>query len=113
MDNYLNQVNYLTDSMSSITDIATTTPMFYKCENCDSLFSYTIDTLLIKFKEQLIYDVKSFKKIHIFKNYINPTIINPDNGLFFCGECIGIDNKGNCYVDIAKQCPTIVGIDEL
>jgi len=113
LSNYLNQVDYLNDSIDTLCSKALSTSAYYKCPRCSLKYTYTIDEVVNKFKEQLIFDIKKYRKIHIFKNYINPMIIKPDNGLLFCGLCAGIDNKGNCYVDIIKQCPFKVKNNEL
>lgn len=112
MENYLAKVDYLKDSIDNITNIATSTPLYYTCTMCGGKQEHSLSEVITKFKQQLILDVKTFRKIHIFRNFINPLAINPDNGMAYCGNCIGVEN-GNCYIDVIKQCPFKEGSDEL
>lgn len=105
LSTFLEKVNYLDDSIDDIKKQASNIYIEYFCSFCDIHYNYTLEEVFDKFIERVVYDVKNYRKIHIFKNYINPTIINPDSGMVFCGQCTGIDNLGNCYLDIQKQCP--------
>ena len=110
---FLEDVDYMSDSIDNIKAKASNLSVNYFCSYCDLQYSYTIDTIINKFLERVEYDIKNYRKIHIFKNYINPLLIQPDNGIIYCNNCTGIDNLGNCYIDIHKQCPYGVKKDEL
>lgn len=104
---YISKVDYINDDDSFIFTTALNTPLIYRCINCDSTFKYTFKDLEIKRQESVRADVRRFRKIHVFKNIINPGSINPDNGLVFCNVCDGVDNSGNCYKDIIAVCPFV------
>lgn len=107
LEEYLQKVDYIKDTINHITDVALKTPLLYKCVQCGTIFKYSWPELEIKIRESLCKDVKRYRKIYVFKNIINPGSINPDSGLIFCGICDGVDNLGNCYVDITKLCPFV------
>ena len=107
LEEYLHKVDYIKDDINYITNTALQTPLFYKCIRCSKIFKYTWQELEAKLRQAVSRDVKRYRKIHVFKNVINPININPDNGLVFCGICDGVDNSGNCYNDIIKVCPFV------
>lgn len=113
IETFISKVDYLKDDLDFIKDTARNISIDYFCPFCEIKYSYFLDDVITKFVDRIVYDVKNFRKIHIYKNYINPTIVNPDNGLLFCGKCLGTDNFGNCYLDIYKQCPLKDGSYEL
>jgi hypothetical protein len=81
------------------------TYIVFKCLSCNSLYKLTYEEWFEKVKFKIAESAMHARRLEIFKEHINPYIIDPDNGLEFCGKCPGIDNEGNCYVDIIKQCP--------
>ena len=105
LDNYLAKVNYVTDDIGKICDIALNSYLTYVCNSCTKQTDYTIAEVELKLREDLTFEVKKYRKSHVFRNIINPLYIDPDNGLEYCGRCLGVDNEGNCYSDIIKQCP--------
>lgn len=79
--------------------------LIFKCLKCDATCNLTYKEWFDQVKQKIARDVLYSTRQELFKKHINPHIIDPDNGLEFCGQCPGVDNEGNCYVDIIKQCP--------
>ena len=104
---YLLKVDYVNDKISDICDTAKDIPLVYKCISCSAKFKYSFKELEQKRRESIHADIRRFRKIHVFKNVINPASINPDNGLEYCNICDGVDNAGNCYKDIISVCPFV------
>ena len=100
----LGDSNYLKDTIKDIQERWLSNYLIYSCDFCKKTFKYTIIEVEKKVREGIARDVMSFRKLNMFKKEINPKTIDPDNGLEYCGQCDGVDRKGNCYVDIIKQC---------
>ena len=105
LNTFLSKVDYLKNDIPFIKETASKIEVGYYCGFCEGTFNFTFDEIFEKFLDRIVYDVKKYRKIHIFKNYINPHSINPDNGMIYCGACLGVDELGNCYNDIYLQCP--------
>lgn len=105
INEYLHKVDYINDSDDFILDTAMSTGLVYRCINCKKTYKYTFRDLELKRRESIRADVRRYRKIYVFKNIINPGSVNPDNGLFECNLCDGVDNLGNCYKDIIAVCP--------
>ena len=113
LDVFLSDVDYLKDDSVSKQEKATNLKVDYFCNFCNKKYQYNINDIITNFLHRIEYDVKNYRKLYIFKNHINPMSINPDNGMIFCNNCSGVDNLGNCYIDIYKQCPARINKDEL
>lgn len=107
LEEFLSKVSYTKDSIDKICNVSLETPLMYKCVKCGSKVNYNFREVEEKFKETLCKDIKKYRKIYVFRNVLNPNNINPDNGLTYCGICDGVDDEGNCYVDIYKICPLV------
>ena len=108
LEEYLHNVDYVKDDIEHIAKTALQTPLLYKCIRCSKVFKYTWKDLELKLRQAVFKDVKRYRKIYVFKNFVNLAVINPDNGLTFCGICDGADNAGNCYKDIINICPFVI-----
>lgn len=105
IENYVNKVDYVRDDLGKICDIALNSYLTYGCTNCTYKANYTMAEVELKIRQDLTQEVKKYRKTHVFKKVINPLYIDADNGMEFCGRCLGIDNEGNCYKDVILQCP--------
>lgn len=101
----LKDINYLKDDLIKIQDRWFSSKMTFECKACANVEKYTFEELCTKVKEDIARDVMTVRRTHMINSgQINPSSIKPDNGIEFCGICNGIDEKGNCYVDLIKQC---------
>jgi predicted nucleic-acid-binding Zn-ribbon protein len=105
LDNYVAKVDYIRDGLDKICDIALNSYLTYRCTSCLYQTNYTMAEVELKLREDLTLEVKKYRKNHVFRNVINPLYIDQDSGLEFCGRCLGVDDEGNCYIDVIKQCP--------
>lgn len=105
LEEYLSKVDYTTDTFDKIGEIAINSPLIYLCIQCKEKFKYTISELEAKMRETVYKDVKAYRRSYVFKKIISPASIDVDSGLMYCGNCIGVDNEGNCYKSIINVCP--------
>lgn len=104
MEEYLKDADYLVDNIGKIVESSLQQYLIYRCVNCESVYKFTYKEWE-KLKRRLIAEeVMEIRKRHMFRNEINPNIINADNGIDFCGQCSGYFNDGSCLKDIVKQC---------
>jgi hypothetical protein len=108
LENYLPKVDYINNSLDYVCSAALAMTLMYDCVYCDKKFKYSFEDLNNKLRESVVNDVKKYRKIYVFKNILTPTLINPDNGIDYCGLCDGADNLGNCYIDVIKICPFVL-----
>jgi hypothetical protein len=93
----------LVDSTGKLIEASIQQYLIYTCIKCGKNYKFSYKEWEKRFRMQIAEDAMHVRKAEMFKQ-LNPYIIDPDNGLEFCGQCDGIDNEGNCYVDIIKQC---------
>ncbi|HLD90913.1 MAG TPA: hypothetical protein VI911_07875 [Patescibacteria group bacterium] len=77
--------------------------LVYRCINCEKLFNLTYKDWESQIRKQLAEEIMHLKRRISFRS-LDPYIIDPDNGLTFCGQCPGYDNLGNCFLDIVTRC---------
>lgn len=103
LDSCLKDLDYLRDSKEFIQDKWLSNYLVYRCVNCRKKFKYTFKEVERKVRETVSKDVIQFRKVQMFKK-IDHSLVDPDNGFEYCGQCEGVDKQGNCFVDIIKQC---------
>jgi len=103
-EEYSKDMDYLVDEVGYLVESTIQKYLIYKCSNCGATYRFTYKDWekLIRIKVAKV--AMSLRKQKMFAEDINPMIIDPDNGLEYCGQCDGYDNEGNCLVDIIKQC---------
>ena len=102
MDEYLKDMNYLVDKNGNLLDSSIQCYIVYVCVRCGHKRKISYKDWEEMFRKKLAKEAMQIRKQKMFKT-LNPYIIDPDNGMEFCGQCDGIED-GNCYVDIIKQC---------
>lgn len=105
IENYVQKVDYIRDDFDKICDIALNSYLTYSCLSCTIQTNYTIAEVELKIREDLTQEVKRYRKGHVFRNVVNPLHIDHDSGMEYCGRCLGVDDRGNCYKDVIRQCP--------
>lgn len=105
IDEYLKDADYLIekDSGKLITE-SIQQYLIYRCLTCNKIYKYTYKEWEAKYREKLAIQVMEIRKQKMFAEEINPQLVDPDNGLEFCGQCSGYAGDGYCLVDIIKQC---------
>ena len=103
-DEYLKDMNYLVDENGQLLDSAIQQYLMYKCVDCNELYKLTYKEWEKLFRKKLAEEIMYARKAKMFRDELNPDIIDPDNGFEFCGQCDGNDGEGNCFTDIIKQC---------
>lgn len=104
LESFLQEVDYIKDDLGEICDIAVNNYIIYKCQQCGTTYRYTLPEVEQKFREQIAHEVKIVRKRYVMKHDVPVGTVDPDNGLEFCGRCVGVDDEGNCFTDIIKQC---------
>lgn len=104
VDNYTKEVDYKTQPLDFIMEKVLANYLLYVCSSCDKKYKYTYKELERKLRESVSKDVVGAKKAKMFREDINFDLIKPGCGVEYCGQCTGIDNKGNCSLDLIKQC---------
>ena len=105
IDEYLKDADYLIDKDSGkLIDNSIQQYLIYRCSICNKVYKYTYKEWEAKYREKLAMQVMEIRKQKMFAEDINPQLIDPDNGLEFCGQCSGYAGDGYCLVDIIKQC---------
>lgn len=77
--------------------------LIYTCSGCKEIYKFTYKDWEERFRKEISKQAMEIKKMIAFKS-INPSTINADNGLEFCGQCSGYAGDGYCLVDIIRQC---------
>jgi len=103
-DSYMSDVNYLVDETGSIVEKSLQQFLVYKCQICGSSYKFTYREWEKRYREKIAREVMEVRKQHMFSTVINPQMIDPDNGIEFCGKCSGYFGDGTCLVDVIKQC---------
>lgn len=80
--------------------------MYYVCNRCNSLYKLTPVEVEDKIRDFMANIALKMKRAYIMEQ-INFKEVDPDNGIEFCGKCVGYDGKGTCLKDIIKQCPLL------
>ena len=104
LQDYLRRVNILEDDIDLVLGDSVESPLAYVCEGCGSQYRYTYKDVIEKVKLLLKWDIMNIRKANMLKNDINFMSIKPGCGIEYCGQCSGVDGKGNCSVDLIKQC---------
>ena len=102
-DEYLKDMSYMVDVNGKLLDSSVQQYLIYMCIKCGESYKLSHKEWEKRFRKKIAEDTMHVRKVEAFKK-MNPYIIDPDNGLEFCGQCDGIDKEGHCYVDIIKQC---------
>ena len=79
---------------------------YYVCTNCNESYKLTPIEFDRKVREFITEMALKMKRARIMEQ-INWSMVDQDSGLEYCGQCQGYDEKGNCLVDIIKQCPLL------
>jgi len=103
-DEYLKDVGCMVDESGRLIEDTIQQYLIYRCQNCNSTFKLTYKEWERLFRMKVAWEVMQLKKALMFRNEINMLLVNPDNGITFCGQCDGVDSEGNCYNDVIKQC---------
>ena len=103
---YLETMKYEVIHKGSLVNENVPLYMYYVCIKCNSGCKLTPVEFEGKIREHMAYTALKIKRANIMEQ-IDPHKIDPDNGMEYCGECIGYDSHGSCLVDIIKQCPLL------
>lgn len=104
---YTEDANYMIDEVGKIIEETLQQYLIYTCMNCNTQYNLTYKEWELRTRERLAKEVMEARKFNIFKGVVDPSKVDPDNGLEWCGKCSGVDNEGNCYSDIIKVCTII------
>jgi hypothetical protein len=101
---YMKDMDYFVDEEGKLQEASIQQYLYYQCTKCRKVFKFTYKDWEKRMRLRIAKDAMMFRKQKMFAEDINPYIIDPDNGLEYCGQCDGYDGEGNCLVDIIKQC---------
>ncbi len=101
-DKNIKDMNYVVNEDGEFLESAIQQYLIYVCIKCGKKYNLSYKEWEKRFRKKIAEETMHVRKAEAFKQ-MNPYIINPDNGLEFCGQCDGIED-GNCFVDIIKQC---------
>ena len=104
MDYYMDTMQYTIERVGNINYDQIPLFTFYKCHGCKKEYKFDVKEYELRVKKTLVEMALKIKRSELLSS-INPYNIDPDNGMEFCGICEGYDQKGNCFVDMVKQCP--------
>ncbi len=105
LSEYLTKVDYVKDDINKTCDIAISSFLVYKCLGCNKTFKYTLKEVEFMIRQTITKDIKRYRKSQVSKQLYQLTLVDPDNGMDYCGLCDGVDGEGNCFVDMFPQCP--------
>ena len=103
VDEYNKDMDYIVEDEEKIVESSLQQYLMYKCRLCEKVYKFTYKEWEKRYREKVAMEVMEVRKHRVFKA-MNPQIIDPDNGLEYCGQCSGYAGDGNCLVDIIKQC---------
>lgn len=101
---YREDMNYLVRDADEIVEDSIQQYLVYKCLGCGKIYKFTYKDWEKKYRLKIAWNVMEARKQEMFSKEINPEIIDPDNGLEYCGQCSGYSGDGYCLVDVIKQC---------
>lgn len=104
LQEYLSRINLLKGDIDDVLGESVESPLVYVCTNCEHKYRYTYKDVIEKIKLLLRWDIMNIKKADMLKKDISFELIKPGCGVEYCGQCSGVDGKGNCSVDLIKQC---------
>ncbi len=104
LDEYMKDADYLVDDKGKIVEDSIQQYLIYKCLLCEETYKFTYKEWEAKYRKVVAQMAMEMKKQIMFSKNINPQIINPDNGVEYCGQCSGYVGDGHCLVDVIKQC---------
>lgn len=104
LQDYLKNINVLEDDLDKVLGDSIESPLVYVCSGCENTYKYTYKDVIEKIKLLLRWDLMKLRKSNMLRHDINFDLIEPGCGVEYCGQCSGIDNKGNCSVGLIKQC---------
>jgi hypothetical protein len=100
---YYLDADYLVDDVGKIIDETLQQYLVYKCTYCNKIYKLTYVDWEYRVREKIAKDIMLARKFNVFKNIVDPSKVDPDNGLEWCGKCDGIED-GYCFTDIIKVC---------
>ena len=103
MDEYNKDMDYIVEDEKKIVESSLQQYLMYKCRLCEKVYKFTYKEWEKRYREKVAMEVMEVRKHKMFKE-LNPQIVDPDNGLEYCGQCSGYAGDGNCLTDINKQC---------
>lgn len=101
---YTKDMNYLVTKDGKLDVSTIQVYVIYRCLKCNKLYRFTHKDWEELIRIKIAKMTMDIRKQRMFAKDINPLLIDPDNGLEYCGQCDGYDGEGNCLVDIIKQC---------
>ena len=103
-DEYLKDMAYMVDEEGRLIEDTIQQYLIYRCQGCNSTYKLTYKEWEKLFRLKVAWEVMQLRKAKMFRQEVNMLLVNPDNGIEFCGQCDGVDKEGNCYKDVIKQC---------
>jgi hypothetical protein len=103
-EEYGKDMDYLVDEVGHLVESTIQKYLVYRCISCDATYRFTYKDWEKHIRVKVAKIAMDLRKQKMFAEDINPMMIDPDNGLEYCGQCDGYDGEGNCLVDIIKQC---------
>jgi hypothetical protein len=103
-EEYSKDMDYLVDEAGHLVESTIQKYLIYRCVVCGINYRFTYKDWEKRIRIKVAKMAMDLRKQKMFAEDINPMIIDPDNGLEYCGQCDGYDGEGNCLVDIIKQC---------
>jgi hypothetical protein len=104
LEEYLTRNSLLKGDIDDLLGETIESPLVYVCINCKNIYRYTYKDIIDRIKLLMKWDIMNIRKANMLKKDISFELIKPGCGIEYCGQCSGVDGKGNCSVDLIKQC---------
>ncbi len=104
MVEYSKDMDYFVDEIGELQEKSIQKYLIYKCEDCTKDYKFTYKDWETRMRMKIAKEAMGLRKQIMFTKDINPHLLDPDNGIEYCGQCDGYDGEGNCLVDLVKQC---------
>ena len=101
--NYYKNGDFKLDENGELDENSLNKYLIYRCSKCNKKSKLTYEEWFYLMRKTIARTVLEVKRKEMMTQ-LNPQTIDPDNGISYCGQCLGYSGDGYCLNDIIKQC---------
>lgn len=109
---YARELGYEVLKGGVITDKSLQDYTIFSCGSCKKIKKVSLKELEFQFRRTIAAEALKYRMV-MNKSILEENTIDFDSKLFYCGKCVGIDEKerdGYCLEGIAKYCRIYKGL---